>query len=99
MPRKDRRSGGLTRGAEEFCLHYCRQPDDTCPFGWTRARCPLWQFVEADLELGETPAPIPETVEYRACLVRARRDGGRPFSAARITEANFDPEEGFDWPA
>ena len=92
-------SGGLAKGAEEFCLYFCRQPDDTCPFGWTRARCPLWQFVEADLETDERPEQTSETLEYRACLVRARRDGGRPFSAGRIVNRSFDPEEGFDWPA
>lgn len=90
-------SGGLAGAADRFCLSYCRQPDDTCPFGWTRDRCPLWQFVEANLPTRMAPAPPPKG---QAC---GYHDNARSLAEAdaaveRIAETDFDPNEGYEWP-
>ncbi len=87
--------------AEAFCAQYCRQPDDTCPFGWTRGRCPLWQFVEADLPtdtrlqsmiVDEEPALHPHVCQ--APLRMQVRCSGSP----QTIDGDFDPDEGYEWP-
>lgn len=95
-------TGGLAGSAEAFCAIYCRQPDDTCPFGWARDRCPLWQFVQANLptETCNEPMgdPAEEQVRTRACPARNDPLAAGPDSARRLGKAGFDPDEGHDWP-
>lgn len=92
---------GLTGAAEAFCLLHCREPDDTCPYGLSRAQCPLWVFVADDLPTTLDPDFIgePEDSRARTCRWEARGPRGVLTGTQRISLGRFDPEEGWEWPA
>lgn len=46
--------------AQSFCLDHCRTPEGACPLGLASERCPLWQFVAADLPADQPVDPFRE---------------------------------------
>jgi len=52
------KSAHLRGAAQQYCLDHCQHADRSCPLGDKAQECPLWGFVQADLDTGAAVDPL-----------------------------------------
>jgi len=45
-----KKTSGVRGSAQAFCLDHCRTDEGECPLELDPKDCPLWHYVEADME-------------------------------------------------